>query len=289
MIAIIPADVIVTASNIPDADNPVYDPVVTYNIDSLVTYQDRNYKCAADGTTGVLPTDTTKWTDQGATNKMKMFDDKNLTQTVFADEIKHTFTVSGLAKAIAFINLEATDIKIVVSTELEGIVYDKTHALADAGVDNIYDYLFKEYQMKDRLAVLDLGQYAGVTIDVTISGGDSVKCGACVVGSKFWIGDAQFGFDLGGIDYSKFVEDGLGGTEIKEGAAAITSNTMVRIPTAEFTSVHRLIMSRRARWTVFLHSELYPDLFIYGLAKNFRLIMTNGTNSDCSLDLKGRV
>ncbi|NPA72670.1 MAG: hypothetical protein GXO35_07560 [Gammaproteobacteria bacterium] len=289
MIIIKPTDFTVDASNIPVNDNPEYDAVTTYSTGDLVSYQDKNYECLTDGTTGTVPSDATKWLDLGATNRMKLFDTKLNTSTELQTEITYSISVAGLVNAIGFLNLDAESVTIEVVDAYEGIVYSKTAYMADIGVEDWWQHYFNDYDYDSSYLALDLPPYAAVTVNITIRSGGLIKCGMCVIGSQKKIGESNYGFSTGITDYSAKTKDVFGETTIIERAYSDKESVTVEINTSERVSIKHFLASIRATPTIFVTDKNTPGSYVFGFYKDFQIVVPNSIKSICSLEIEGMI
>lgn len=129
-----------TSSNItePDADYPAWNVATAYAVGAKGGYNHRNW-LAAVANTGKqpdIPTSPATWTDQGANNRWRMFDDVIGSQSTRAGNITVTVQPNKVVNSVALFNLSGLTARVTMTDPLEGVVYDRTVQLTDAGVTN---------------------------------------------------------------------------------------------------------------------------------------------------------
>jgi len=104
------------------------------------------------------------WKEISATNRWKPFDGKIGSQAEQSESISYSLT-PGMIESIAFLNLDASSIKITITDPSEGVVYDETIDLVmtdSRGISLIYDwysYFFGTAPKTTDVVKLDLPPY----------------------------------------------------------------------------------------------------------------------------------
>ena len=68
------------------------------------------------------------WIEVSPTNRWKMFDTSNTTQTTNANTIVVTLTPGRVVNSVSLLNIEGTSVRVKLADPVEGVVYDKTKA-----------------------------------------------------------------------------------------------------------------------------------------------------------------
>jgi hypothetical protein len=102
-------------SNVPESEGPEYDATITYGLAAVVVSSHRAYESLQASNVGHALTNTSWWLDLGPTNRWKMFDQSNGSQTVLANQVSTSVQVTGRADSVALLNVAAKRVNIVAS------------------------------------------------------------------------------------------------------------------------------------------------------------------------------
>lgn len=283
-----------TASNVPETDNPLWLPGPTYSLGNKVMLDHRNYEALAAVPAGVKPgaevvTDATpaKWLDLGATNKWKMFDEIVGTLTTNQGSVSVTIQPGAVVNSLALINVRGESVTVVMTDPTEGVVATREYSLIDGAVDNWYDWFFEEIEFRTSIVVLDLPAYGTASITVTVNSSGMAGVGALVVGKTAEIGTALYGTGVGIDDYSTKERDRFGGWIVTEGPFSDTAKFPVLVDTARVTKIKRMLTEIRAKPVVWVGEETYEATILYGFFKSFDLVYSGPDVSDCQLEIEG--
>ncbi len=234
------------------------------------------------------------WKEVSATNRWKAYDQKVGSQTARANTITYRLSPGQVFDAIAFLNLEATSIQIVMTDPVAGEVYNKTVSLvstAITGPDKVYDwysYFFSSYFWITDLARLDITPYLNAVLDITIAYTDgTAKVGGIVLGLQANIGVTQYSPSIGIHDYSIKTVDDYGVYSVEERAFSKRISCDVQIQNAWLDNIQNLLSRIRATPVVWIAIERYSSLIVYGYYKDFQIVIPRDTRSDCSLEIEG--
>lgn len=255
--------------------------------ESLVAGNRSNYP-----PTDVLAT-VPKWLEISATNRWKAFDQKVGSQTSQATSITYTITPGVIVDSIAFLNLDAVTVRIV-STAGGVVVYDKTTDLISTvitgsyGVYDWYSYFFStEFKLTD-IVFLDLPPYlnAILTITITYTGG-TAKVGGIVLGVQANLGITQYSPSIGIHDYSIKEQDVWGVYSITERTFSKKMSCDILVESVSIADVQNLLASYRSTLLIWIGSEDYPSLIVYGFYKDFNIVISYPTFAIMSLEVEG--
>lgn len=279
--------------NVPEDDALAWAIGTAYVVGNQVIDDHKKYE-ALQNNTGAKPADniggtSPKWLDRGATNRWKMFDSKVGSRTAFADEI--TLSVApGLIDSLAFLDLVATEISVVMTDPVEGVVYTETIDLIDKSVViDGYTYFFEPIVTSDAAVLLGIPPYTNATIDITISyPGGTAEIGTMALGMQKYIGMTQYGAGYEMVDYSKKVEDDFGNFTILERAYRKKNSYELAIETASFDDINRTIAGYRATLIIWVGSDSgYSSLITYGFPQSFKNIVGGPSHTTATLDITG--
>ena len=284
-------DAHITASNLAATDNPDYSAVTTYNTGDLVTYNAQNFECLDDSVTGIAPdSDSLKWLNLGAVNRLKLFDGKNLSLTVGTPSISYSLLLGQVGNALALINCDAASVDVVVNDPIEGEVFNKTYSMVDYSASDLYEYFFTEVEYKTVLVINDLPPYKNATLSITIHERNAqtpARVGTLVYGRQQIIGDLKFNYGVGIEDYSEVSFDPFGEVEIIERGYADTAELPVSVPTKKIHSIKQRLAAYRAKKMLWIGNITRPETVVFGIYQSFSLVIPNAIESDCSISLKG--
>jgi hypothetical protein len=116
---------------------------------------------------------------------------------------------------------------------------------------------------------------------------DQVSCGTLLVGRQFDIGETEHGVDIGIIDYSRKETDQFGATSVVERAFAKRMTARVVMQTSAIDDVHRTLAAIRATPVLWIGSESFESLTVFGFYKEFSIDLAYPTVSYCSLTIEG--
>lgn len=285
-------DVMLTSSTAPENDHPVWASGTAYAVGArvILTATHRRYE-ALVASTGVNPaTDPTKWLDLGPTNRWAMFDDRVGTATTRTGSLQ-VVLAPGATDGVALIdtNAESATVTLTVSGTT---LYIKTQSFNVGGtaIDNWFSWFFEPVGRKSSLLFLDVPVYEAGVLTVTVARdnpADLVSCGALLLGRQFTIGETEHGADIGIIDYSRKETDQFGVTSVVERAFAKRMTARVVMPTSAIDDVARNLAALRASPVLWIGSESFESLTVYGFYKEFSIDLAYPTVSYCSLTIEG--
>ena len=246
---------------------------------------------ALAASTNVSPsTDPTKWLDLGPTNRWAMFDARVGTATSRTGSLQ-VGLAPGTIDALALIDTEAESATVTLT--VGGVqVYSRSQTFNVGGVaiDNWFSWFFEPLGQKTSMLFLDVPVYAAGQLSVTLTRdnpADSVSCGTLLVGRQLSLGDTEHGADIGIIDYSRKETDQFGVTSVVERAFAKRMTAKVVLATDAIDDIHRSLAALRATPVLWIGSESFESLTVYGFYKEFSIDIAYPTVSYCSLTIEG--
>ena len=232
------------------------------------------------------------WLDIGPTNRWAMFDSYNGTTTTDPTVIDVTVALTGRIDSVALLNIvNAASARVIVSTTLDGTIFDQTYSLTSAdGIADWYDYFFEEVVYTRKLLVTPLPINANPTVRVIITGtGTSlVQCGSLVIGLSKDLGRTLYdGAQVGIADYSRKDVDAFGNYTIVQRAFSDRASFKIRMAKASVDGVKDLLSDYRAIPAVYVGATEYGSTMILGFFRDFNIEIDYPLESLCSLDLEG--
>jgi hypothetical protein len=287
-------DAALTSSNVPETDYAAYSAGTTYALGARVIVVSTNihriYESLQAGNIGHTPASSpTWWLDIGSTNRWRMFDQSVTSQTSKADSIAVTLQTTDRVNAVALANISALTARVKMTDVEDGLVYDQTFSLlSTSGITDWYTYLFEPVVRMGDLVVLDMPPYTAPVIDVTLTAtGETVLCGAALVGLSMDVGGTQYGASVGIQDYSVKKQDDYGNYTILERAFRRTATFTMFVEKGKVDYLFDLLSKLRATPTVYIGSELYAATIVYGFYKSFNVTIAFARESVCTLELEG--
>lgn len=238
-------------------------------------------------------TNPTYWVDAGSTNRWKMFDQSVQSQTTNAGTITVSLATTTLADTIAFLNVDASNIRVKVTHATDGVLYDKTATLTSyLGVSDWYSYFFTPINKQIDVLFQDLPKYAVVTIDITITKISGIAaCGVCLLGSSRDISSEGLGVESGAKisidDYSVKTRDSFGNYTIVQRTFNRRADFTVVIESSNVDAVINLLSNYRATPVLYIGYGDYKSTVVYGFYKSFEVEIAYKSISYCTIQLEG--
>ncbi len=237
--------------------------------------------------TGLTPL----WLEVSATNRWKMFDTQNNTQTTNADSITLSFAPVNIATAFYAGNVDCDTVTITVIDATDGTVYTETQnmSVSNSGA-SFWNWGFRKIIKKTVAVSVLLPPYANATINVTFTKtGSTAKCGQCVLGPWLDIGLSQYGLGTDIKDYSTvlFNSDGTSTTTERQYSKRMTAD--ITIDNVDIDWVQNLLSDYRQTNVVWLGSTDYESTCLFGRYSSFKNIVEYPTKSKMALQIEGAV
>ncbi|OZI31730.1 hypothetical protein CAL29_28055 [Bordetella genomosp. 10] len=279
------------SSNVPENDAPAYDPNVNYALGSVVLYQGNVYQSVQAPNMGNPPnTSPLYWSLTGPSNRWAMFDDQVSTRTV-VDSPLTVIVKPGLVNSLALLELDARRLEVTGRDGAGGpVIYEFERSLEGSLVTNWYEYFFEPFSQVSEVVLTDLPAYGSLVLQVSIiAAGASVACGSMILGSAYFLGEAEYGGSAGIQDFSRKDTSETGVTTFRERRYSRRSSQRLWVETGRFTAVYRLLSSLRATPCVYIGAESddYGPLTIFGFYRDFSIDIAYPLMNFCNLEIEG--
>ena len=289
-----------TSSTIPEPDTArgevEWVSGTTYNLGDRVIkssthreYQSVKAANTDDPEVGVN-SDPATWVDVGATNRYKMFDEANNTQSV-GDNIVIEITPNQLYNGLGAFNVNCETITVSM---IDGgnTVYTKSIEMRDRPlVDGWYNYFFSGIDFITRFILLDLPPIKTATLRVEFSGTD-VAVGTVSFGRQFSFGTAQYDTGVEVLDFSNPIEDQFGNISYTDGFTADLVNFKVHTMKPRLGQNSREIKAlgkkKPAIW-VGDPSDINDATAVYGYNRDYRQTYSSPTVCTVNITVRGIV
>lgn len=290
-------DITLTSSSVAENDYAAWNAATAYAVGDRVirTSTHRIYERLIAGTTATAPeNDAANWLNVSATNRWKMFDNIVSSQTVSASSIVVTLTPGTIHNAVALIDVVATSVRIKQTNTTDGVVYDKTISMqSPPSRPDWWTYFFEPIYAKQTALALDMPTYgAGTTIEITIANtGGNAACGVLLMGTSLPIGEfgVQRGAQVGITDYSRKERNAFGEAIVVERAWNKRSVMELLVPNNQIDAMQSLFANIRAVPTLWVGSDEFESLAIYGFYKDFAAVIAYPDYSQCRLEIEGLI
>lgn len=288
-------DAILTASNIPENEYPMWVCGTSYVAKAKVIYQHKIYEAIlANSSTTTPDVDQTNWLSLGATNRWRMFDNTITSVSGQTGGIQFSLTPYQTVTAISFLNVNASSVRVVMTDPTVGVVYDETKNLrGDNAVTDYFSYFFAPLVSLTNistLSFLDLPVYPTATITVYIESGASyVEVGEVTYGVLSTIGRTNYGTSIGITSYSRKVTDEFGTTTVVKRKNSKYADFDVDIDTNRLGFVQKLMSDIDSVPCLYIGNEEFEELIVYGFYNDFKATISFPTHSKCTLKVEGLI
>lgn len=248
----------------------------------------REYESLQSGNVGRALGDPAWWLDTGVTNRWRMFDQINGSQTVVEEQLQVDLLISGRVNAVALLNVEAAAVQIT-ATVGETVVYDMTYSMtSSSGIVDWFDYFFEPIERRPDLIVTNLPTYSNMAVRVRVTRpGGTVKVGSLVIGQVRELGGTLQGMSAGIVDYSRKATDDFGNAMLVERAFAKKLDARVVVDNGEVDEVVALLSQLRATPVVWLAADRFSAGGVFGFYRNFTVTFEYPEQSICLLEIEG--
>lgn len=288
-------DAILTDSNILENEHPLWVSGTTYSIDDKVIYQHRIYNRVIAGGGALTPDlDLTNWSDLGATNKYRMFDNIISSVSSKVGGIEFTLTPNQVVNGIALLNVNASTVRVVMTDPVDGVVYDQTRELRSSSeVTDYFSYFFAPLVSLTDLntaVFLDLPSKPTATITVYISSGSGlVEVGEFVYGIQSLVGRTNYGTSFGIKSSSRKETDEFGKVTVVKRKNSKYSEYDIDIDNTNLSFVLRLFQDIDSVPCVFIGNSDMDVLIVFGFYNDFKTTIAYPTVSKCTLRVEGLI
>lgn len=289
-------DANLVSSNVTENDYAAWNSGTTYALGDFVilTSTHKIYKSLQASNTNHDPTTSpTWWADQGSTNRWKMFDEIVSTQTSRTSPITVVIDC-GRINSLALVNLSATSANVVITDTVDSsVVYDKTIDLVEYPAPDWYSYFYSPFSAKTAAVFSDIPPFstARATITITNTAGNAA-CGICVMGMLLYLGDSDYGStSVRNIDYSRKDVDEFGNYVITKRRFAKLIKTVLNTSSTRTDYINRVLSEYRSTPVMWIGdtSGTFDSLIVYGFYKDFETVLTDYTESTCTLEIEGLI
>lgn len=310
-----------TATNVPEDDEPEWDSATTYADGDVVMVTDagvhKRYESLKDSNTDNYPPDNTKadlsdpwWLELGPTNRWAMFNDTVQEATVSSETFSEsTYAAESLSVTAAGIAVQVTPqepVNYVAAFNIQGIHADlivknsdgdtlysrRKNLTSTLSSANWYDYFFEPFvQIGDSVSFNDVPTVSSGDVFFSIQRGTGAdaECGVLAMGVRKDLGIAVYGTRVGITDFSRKERDDFGNFLITERGFSKEMTAQVQLPFDRVSAVQRALAEARAKPAVYEASDEVAATIIYGFFTDFEITISGPTLCDATIDIEGLV
>lgn len=152
-----------------------------------------------------------------------------------------------------------------------------------------YTYFFEPTVQKTEYTNTSLYPVSSVLLITQVVGASlaSVYCGEIIVGAKKYLGITRSKPSIGINDYSIKQQDSFGNYSITERAYSKKLSCDLVIDNVYLDEFVRTLATYRATPVVWVASQDYDTLVVYGFYKNFDVVFSYPGYSECNLEVEG--
>lgn len=249
------------------------------------------YERLIAGTSATAPEDdAVNWLDAGPTNRWKMFDQSNTTQTTKAGSLVVSVAPGQVVNSLALLNVDADTVRVQMIDPIDGTVFDQTFNMqAPPTESSFFAYCFDPIKRKTRVTLTNMPNYgsAAITVTLTIATGDA-KCGVMVVGRVRQLGayGVEIGARVGFQDYSRKSRNTYGDYQYKKGANSKNFSVQMKVDNSDLDSMNEFLTGLDGP-VVWIGSDVYDALVVYGFLQRSETVFAYTYYLQLSLDVEG--
>lgn len=287
-------DAILVTTDVIEADYAAWDSATTYGLTArvIVASEHKIYESLQATNLNHPPaTSPTYWVEVSATNRWKLFDTSNSTQTVKAASMSYTLRPDSPITALALTNMTGIrTVRIRVDHPTYGSQYDQTTDLSriPAAV-GWWEWFFGVRSAEVlQFVALDLPGILGVDIIVDLTGDDSLAVGVLLIGSAISAGSGiYYGAKTGIQDYSRKETNDFGDTVLTRRAYARRATFDFLVAKNEADALEAMLIELRATPCLWVGATDRAATIIFGYYKQFDVVIAYPTYSTCQLEIEG--
>lgn len=286
-------DAMLVATSVPENDHAAWNSGTTYAASDrvILTSTHRIYESLQGSNTNNPPaTSPLFWAEVSPTNRWKMFDLSNTTQTQVSASDYYEITPGQAINSVSLLNIDGVlTVRLRLTDPSFGLVYDQ---LADLTVvppeSSWYSWFFDERRRQTLFVADGIPSYPNATLRIDVTSSGAAYIGVCLFGSARSIGmDVQQGVRLGIQDYSRKERNEWGDTVLVQRAFASRASFQTLVQNRELDNTFRLLSELRATPCLWIGSDAYGSLSIFGFYNNFDITIAYADYSDCTIDIEG--
>lgn len=287
-------DTVLAATDVTEADYSAWSSSATYALGDRVisTTTHQVYESLQGANTNHDPTNAANsawWVAVSPTNRWKLFDTSNSTQTAKATSMYYELEPGVGCTAAAVLNVsDASSVRLRVTDPTDGVVYDKTTDLtAPPTSSDWYTYFFEAIEYRSNHVALDLPTYPEATIRMDLAGGPGLAVGVFLVGQPKTIGRPRAGLRAGIVDYSRKETNEFGDTVLTQRAYAKRASVTAIVERNVRDMTFDLLASLRATPALWVIADDIDPSIVFGWYRDFELLLEYTDFAELQIQIEG--
>ena len=283
------------ASDVVEGDAAAWVEGTTYEKDALCMHAHHLWKSLQADNTGKKPDENADWwSDQGATNRWAMFDDKVGTVTRSSGASLTVDLDFGRCTGFALFGIDATTLTAEVFDSTDALIWSQSVDLTrNPLITSWLDYFTEPIDARTEFVATGLPLYSVSRLRITLTKpAGTVGVGNCVIGRERFIGMTKWGAEVGMSDWSRRATDSFGNTYLKPGNWAKNNRLDLHVENSQVDVVFSALVSLRGMPTVFIGDNRdvgFNALTVWGAIADFRIVIPGPSVSACSLEIQGLI
>lgn len=277
-------------SNAAVSTRSAWNSATAYVINDEVYYNYKDWIALAASTNVAPGTDATKWLEIGASNRYAMFDGVINNVTSATTTLDVTVDPGLVVNSLSLFQVSANTVQVQVIDPVEGIVYDRAENMQDTTfVVDWYSYFFEPIANKTDITFTDLPAYGSANIRMVANAtvGEQAIIGEAVIGRQRKLGVTNFNTSVSIQDYSRKERDQFGNVLVVERQFAKLADYDVTVETGVVNLVQKSLADIRTTPTVFIGDPNRPETIVYGFYRNFNIVLSTPSISECTIEVEG--
>lgn len=287
-------DAILTATDVPEADAPEYNPVTTYTLGDIVQLTSAHsvYELGAASSLGKQPDlYPNLWTRIRATNRWRLFDWTNSSKTQQATGISLTLLPGQAVPMVAALGLvDCNLLRVQMIDPVYGNVYDKTVNTGPLPIlPDWWEWFFGTWSDGVKTALLtDLPSYPNATLQIDLTGLASMAIGLLLFGQpRMWGQGVHYGALLGRKRNSLRNVNEFGDLDFVKRPSAKSASFDLMLSNNEVDSINDFFDEVAADLCLFVIAAMYQSAIIFGSAETGEARLDNATTSTMQFEILG--
>lgn len=287
-------DSMLISTTVAETDYAEYSAGTSYALGArvIVAATHKVYESLVASNVGNAPaSNPTKWIEVSATNRWKPFDTSFSTQVLpNATTMSYQLRPGIAVTSLAVLNCSSVaSLRIRVVDPTYGTVIDRTVSMSSLPPTSDWAaWFFSPRIDKTQTVHIDLPNLPNADIYLDFTGPTTMAVGVILLGNlrTFSMG-VKYGAKLGIQDYSVKSKNSFGDTTLTVRAFAKRANFDLILVNSEVDALQNFLTSVRAVPCLWLGTNYYESTAIYGIYKDFSIVLSYFAHSDCSIEIEG--
>ncbi|MFD0669725.1 carbohydrate-binding protein [Ramlibacter sp. MAHUQ-53] len=286
-------DAMLVSSNVPETDYAAWSNAATYGVGDrvILTSTHKVYESLQASNLNHDPvTAAAWWIEVGPTNRWRVLDTSNSTQTTNANSISYTLRPGQAINTVAALNVSnATSMRVRLIDPVYGTVFDKTQDFTRAPlVSTWWAWFFGQKRARTQFVVSGLPSYPNADLVIDLVGNSALAIGVIVFGQEQRFGlTLRSGARVGIQDYSRRQTNDFGDTTLVVRAFAKRASFELLLESLQVDDLQNYLAEVRAVPCLWIGSGQFEAAVVFGFYKSFDILISYPTYADCTLEIEG--